>query len=500
MQTIVCKNRMVAYLVAMSIYHLSIKTFKRSGGQSATAAAAYRSGERIQDKRTGQEHDYRKKGGIESSEIVLPRNAPEWAKDREQLWNQAELSERRKNAVVAREFEVALPSELTKEQRRELAVSFAKELVARHGFAADVSIHQPSRGGDQRNHHAHILVTTRRLGPEGFTEKTRELDERINRGPREFEHWRERFAKLTNEALEKNQHRERVDHRTLKAQGIDREPTQHRGPSATAIERKTHQPSRIHQEQTQEQFARAAQRQQEREHQERAREAAQRQESARKAAEREQAQKLAQERAATERERAAKAREELLARAREATEKRRIEQEQKAAPKPPEPSRIPPRSAWRGPTTKPAEKIPAPLEAIERAKELERQQREPEKAAEREPTQKTREELLAQAREATAKRRQVLEAAAKAPTPAQQVQAPATLVPAPAKAKEQSIPAPSTPEAQPLDVAAGIAAARERFAQMKAEQERIKAEQERAQKQQEQEQKNKNRGRDGPER
>lgn len=300
----------------MAIYHMSVKTFRRSAGQSATAAAAYRSGSLVRDERTGEIHDYRRKEGVESSEIIAPAGAPSWATNREQLWNQAELSERRKNAVVAREFEVALPAELTKEQRRELAVKFARELVKEHGFAADISIHKPSKEGDQRNHHAHILVTTRRLDQEGFSKKTRELDEMLHRGPQAFEHWRERFAKLTNEALEKNQRRERVDHRTLKAQGItDRAPTQHLGPRATAIERKAGQFSRVTQE---------------RDLQE------QRLEQARLDQEQRQREKEQKEKAALER---------------EAAEKRRT------APRAPEPSRTPPRAvAWKGPSSKPTPK------------------------------------------------------------------------------------------------------------------------------------------------
>jgi hypothetical protein len=327
MQTIVCENQTVWYFVPMAIYHLSVKTFKRSSGQSATAAAAYRSGQEIRDERTGEIHDYRRKEGIESSEIIAPSSAPGWATDREQLWNKAEGAERRKNAVVAREFEIALPSELTKEQRRELAVKFAKELVERHGFAADISIHKPSREGDQRNHHAHILVTTRRIGPEGFTEKTRELDERINRGPKEFEHWRERFAKLTNEALEKHQRQERVDHRTLKAQGIERAPTQHLGPRATAIERKAGQLSRVTQERDL------------------------------------QEQRLEQVRLDQEQRQKEKEQKEKAAQEREAAEKRRV-----AAPRAPEPSRMPPRVvAWKGPSSKPTlQKPPSHLEDIER--------------------------------------------------------------------------------------------------------------------------------------
>lgn len=155
----------------MAIFHLSVKTISRSAGRTATAAAAYRAGVEITDERTGDVHDYRRKGGIESAELVLPAEAPEWASDRNAVWNAAEQAETRRNSTVAREFEIALPSELSAIERQRLARDFAREIVDRHGCVADVCIHAPDRGGDNRNHHAHILLTTRRLKPSGFTEK-----------------------------------------------------------------------------------------------------------------------------------------------------------------------------------------------------------------------------------------------------------------------------------------------------------------------------------------
>jgi ATP-dependent exoDNAse (exonuclease V) alpha subunit len=226
----------------VAIYHLSVKTISRSAGRSATAAAAYRAGVEITDERTGEIHDYTRKGGVESAELVLPAGAPEWAADRAALWNAAEQAETRKNSTVAREFEIALPEELSPAERARLARDFARELVERHGCAADVCIHAPGKDGDDRNHHAHILLTTRRLGPEGLTEKTRELDDQKT-GSKLVTQWRERFAALTNERLRENGIEARVDHRTLEAQGIEREPTRHLGPAATAIERRTGQPS-----------------------------------------------------------------------------------------------------------------------------------------------------------------------------------------------------------------------------------------------------------------
>ena len=220
----------------MAIYHLSVKTISRSAGRSATAAAAYRAGVEIADERTGEIHDYRRKGGVESAELVLPAGAPEWAADRAALWNAAEQAEKRKNSTVAREFEIALPAELSPDERQRLALDFARELVERHRCAADVAIHAPSKGGDHQNHHAHILLTTRRLTPEGFSEKTRELDDRKTK---EVDGWRERFASLQNERLRENGLEARVDHRSHAERGIETAPTLHLGPGATGYERRT---------------------------------------------------------------------------------------------------------------------------------------------------------------------------------------------------------------------------------------------------------------------
>ena len=222
----------------MASFHLAVKTIGRSAGRSATAAAAYRAGVEITDERTGLVHDYTRKQGVEHSELMLPTDAPEWAADRERLWNAAELAETRKNATVAREYEIALPVELSADERRELALGLAREISERHGVAVDVSIHAPGREGDQRNHHAHLLTTTRRLGPEGLGEKTRELDQKQSG---EVERWRERWAEMQNRALELANVPDRVDHRSHQRQGIEQEPTVHMGPSATAMERRAEQ-------------------------------------------------------------------------------------------------------------------------------------------------------------------------------------------------------------------------------------------------------------------
>lgn len=235
----------------MASYHLSVKTIKRSAGRSATAAAAYRVGERIECQREGRIHDYTRKQGIEETFILTPKDAPDWATDRSRLWNEVEASETRRNSVTAREWELALPSEISAEERSQITRDFAQELVSRYGVAVDVAIHAPHREGDQRNHHAHVLTSTRKLEPEGFTAKTRVLDS-AKTGGVEIEQMRGVWADLQNRALERAGQVERVDHRSLEAQReaalergdeltaeeLDRDPELKLGPAANSMERR----------------------------------------------------------------------------------------------------------------------------------------------------------------------------------------------------------------------------------------------------------------------
>ncbi|MEL6931567.1 MAG: MobQ family relaxase [Pseudomonadota bacterium] len=202
------------------MYHSTVKKFSRSKGQSATAAAAYRAGAEIEDARTGEVHDYTRRSGVVSSHIVLPDRHPEWATDRSRLWSGAEQAETRKNSVVAREVEVGLPAELEDSDREKLATEFTKHLVDKYRVAAEVSVHEPSEQGDQRNHHAHILFTTRRMNEIGFTEKTRELDHR-DEGPLQIEAIRKDWEVFQNRALERAGKEKRVDCRSLEAQRVE---------------------------------------------------------------------------------------------------------------------------------------------------------------------------------------------------------------------------------------------------------------------------------------
>lgn len=238
----------------MASYHLSVKTVKRSAGRSATASAAYRAGEHIHCAREGRDHDYTRKQGIEDVIILTPADAPDWASDRSALWNAAESRETRRNSVTAREWEVALPAELSPDARADIARDFAQALVERFGVAADVAIHAPHREGDQPNHHAHILTTTRVMGEDGLGAKTRILDA-AKTGGQEIEAMREIWGHLQNRALEREGQGARVDHRSLEAQReaavdrgddlaaleLDRAPEIKLGPAANAMERRAQQ-------------------------------------------------------------------------------------------------------------------------------------------------------------------------------------------------------------------------------------------------------------------
>lgn len=221
----------------MAIFRLQISAVTRSTGRTATAAAAYRAGERIRDERTGALYNHSKRADVLHKEIFVPSKLDRsdagmaWARDRSSLWNAAERAERHSNSRVAREYQVALPPELSAEQRVALARTFSREIADRYNVAVDLAIHAPRPEGDARNFHAHLLATTREVGPEGLGPKTGlDMSGRVRSelgfppGRQEFRALRARWAELSNEALREANVEARVDHRSLEAQGIDREP------------------------------------------------------------------------------------------------------------------------------------------------------------------------------------------------------------------------------------------------------------------------------------
>lgn len=233
----------------MALASASCKTVSRGGGRSATAAAAYRTAEKIADLRTGEVHDYRRRGGVDHVSMHAPMGAPTMTTA--ELWNKAEAAEKRKNSTVARELVVALPHELDQEQRRELADRIAGQLVERYQVAAQVAVHLPGAEGDKRNHHAHIMFTTRTMDASGqLGAKTRQLDH-LTTGPEEVLWMRGMVEAETNTALEQAGSAARIDMRSLAAQhaeavamgdqvqaaATDRPATVHMGPRVTAIAR-----------------------------------------------------------------------------------------------------------------------------------------------------------------------------------------------------------------------------------------------------------------------
>lgn len=225
----------------MSIYHLSVKAISRSDGRSAVACAAYRAGEKLVCDFYDKEQDYTKKSGVEFTNIYAPPNTNPELLDRQMLWNTVEKVERRKDAVLAREFEIAFPSELNAEQRKQLLDELCQKLVEKYNVVVDAAIHAPhvESGSDARNYHAHIMFTTRAINENGEFAAKKYRDFSRDNGTQEVCDWREDFADLCNKHLALAGFDERVDHRSYADQNKDYlEPTVHEGPAVTAMRRR----------------------------------------------------------------------------------------------------------------------------------------------------------------------------------------------------------------------------------------------------------------------
>ena len=211
----------------MAIYHLSMKIISRSSGYSAVASAAYRSGSLMLDERTGLTHDYTRKSGVAEAVILTPATAPAWCTNRAELWNAVEKAERRKNSQLAREIELAIPHELPQDAARETVLAFVRENFVSQGMIADVAFHHM----DKTNPHAHIMLTTRAVGPAGFGGKVRDWNDRTH-----AETWRASWADHANRALANAGYQEEIDHRSYERQGLEKTPGIHLGKSACAME------------------------------------------------------------------------------------------------------------------------------------------------------------------------------------------------------------------------------------------------------------------------
>nr|WP_259469841.1 MULTISPECIES: MobQ family relaxase [Pseudomonas syringae group] len=229
------------------MFHANTKPIARSAGRSSVAAAAYRSGTELVDMRTGLVHDYTWRDGVFYTEIMLPDGT---SAERNALWNAAESAEKRKDGRTGREWIIALPAELDEDARQKLASAFGIELATRYGVAVDLAIHLPSREGDNRNHHAFVMTTTRQVSRDATgllvmgEKSTIELSDTKRRSvglgsaADEVVAIRQLWERMANRALENAGSDARIDSRSLKAQGLDREATMHLGRVASDMERR----------------------------------------------------------------------------------------------------------------------------------------------------------------------------------------------------------------------------------------------------------------------
>jgi hypothetical protein len=202
----------------VAIYHLSAKVISRAGGRSSVAAAAYRAAGRLRDDRQCLEHDYSRKGGVVHAEIMAPATAPDWMRDRDRLWNAVEVVEKRRDAQLAREIEVALPRELDRGERLELLRGFVQRQFVERGMIADVVVHEGKARDGELHPHSHVMLTMRELTSTGFGKKDRSWN-----APDLLVGWREAWARDVNTALERAGRSERIDHRSLDVQRAEAE-------------------------------------------------------------------------------------------------------------------------------------------------------------------------------------------------------------------------------------------------------------------------------------
>lgn len=246
----------------LALFHLNVTQIKRSKGQSAIAAAAYRVGEKLYSEYYGETSDYTKKHGVICSEILLPAHAPMEYADRQTLWNAVEKAERGKNAQLAYSFDIALQNEFSLDENITLARQFLLEHFVSRGMVVDFAIHVPdTEPGGISNPHFHVLAPIRPIEQNGKwgmkQRRVYELDEEGNRrldadgnyifnavpttdwgNPETLEYWREQWAAMCNAKFEEKNLPCRIDHRSYERQGVDLLPTIHEGPSVRQMEAK----------------------------------------------------------------------------------------------------------------------------------------------------------------------------------------------------------------------------------------------------------------------
>lgn len=212
----------------MAIYHFSAKVVSRANGSSAVASAAYRSASELHDDRLNRDHDFSNKAGVIHSEVMLPKGAPERLNDRTTLWNEVEAGEKRKDAQLAREVEFSIPREMNEKQGVQLARDFVKKQFVDRGMVADLNVHWDKAKDGTPKPHAHVMMTMRDVGPEGFGKKNRDWN-----STELLKDWREAWSAHVNERMAELGLEGRIDHRSYEAQGIGLEPQHKIGPAAS---------------------------------------------------------------------------------------------------------------------------------------------------------------------------------------------------------------------------------------------------------------------------
>ena len=246
----------------MALFHMNVTQIKRSKGQSAIAAAAYRAGEKLHSEYYGETSDYTNKHGVICSEILLQDHVPREYGDRQTLWNAVEKAEHGKNAQLAYSFDIALQNEFSLDENIALARRFLLEHFVSRGMVVDFAIHVPDvEPGGISNPHFHVMAPIRPIEGNGEwgckQRRVYELDEDGNRlldsdgnyifnavpttdwgSPETLEYWREQWAAMCNAKFEEMGYGERIDHRSYERQGIDLLPTIHEGPAVRQMEAK----------------------------------------------------------------------------------------------------------------------------------------------------------------------------------------------------------------------------------------------------------------------
>jgi len=222
--------------ILVAIYHLHAQIIGRKDGRSAVAAAAYRSGEALYDEENKKTFHWTR-DDVTHTEILAPEDAPDSMYDRQFLWNFAQKMEGRRDSQLAREMDIALPRELNPAQRLKLVRQYVVDMFVSDNMIADISIHDD---GKNHNPHAHVMLALRQVTAWGFKRvKTRAWNSK-----NALNYWREQWSVYANLALQKAGHKTTIDHRTLKSQGVKRQPTIHEGVAAREMAAKRFKPFR----------------------------------------------------------------------------------------------------------------------------------------------------------------------------------------------------------------------------------------------------------------